>query len=113
MLRRLSILLLVLAFVAGTTGSLTSANVALAVPMPCHDGMASDTAPMSNSRTPCKDMMPGCADAMGCVVLAALPAALTAASVPVVWAVIDYPVLASMLDGRSVEPELFPPIPSA
>jgi hypothetical protein len=113
MLRRLSILLLVLAFVAGTTGSLTSANVALAVPMPCHDGMASDTAPMSDSSMPCKGMMPACADAMGCIVLAALPAAPTAASVAVVWAAIDYPVLASMLDGRSVEPELFPPIPSA
>jgi hypothetical protein len=113
MLRRLSILLLALAFIAGATGPSTFANVAVAVPMPCHDGMASDAAPMSDSGTPCKGMMPACADAMGCVVLAALPAAPTAASVPVVWAVIDYPVLAAMLDGRAVEPELFPPIPSA
>jgi hypothetical protein len=113
MLRRLSILLLALAFVVGTMGPLTFANVAAAVPMPCHDGMASDLAPMSDSGTPCKGMMPGCADAMGCIVLAALPPAPTAASVPVVWAVVDYPVLSSMLDGRSVEPELFPPILSA
>jgi hypothetical protein len=113
MFRRLLIVLLALAFFAGATGPLTSANVAAGLPMPCHDGMASDTAPMSDSSMPCKGMMPACADAMGCVVLAALPAAQTAASVPVVWALIDYPVLAAMLDGRSVKPELFPPIPSA
>jgi hypothetical protein len=68
---------------------------------------------MSDSGTPCKGMMPGCADAMGCVVLAALPAAPTSPPIPVDWASIDYPVLAPMLDGHSVEPELFPPILSA
>jgi hypothetical protein len=113
MLRRLSILLLALAFIAGTMGPLTFASVAAAVPMPCHDGMASGLAPMSDSGTPCKGMMPGCADAMGCVVLAALPAAPTSPPIPVDWASIDYPVLAPMLDGHSVEPELFPPILSA
>jgi hypothetical protein len=110
MLRRFSMLLLALAFVAATTGPLTSANVAAGMSVPCHDGMASDMAPISDSGTPCKGMMPTCADAMGCIIFAALPAAPTSTAVAVVWAAIDYPALASMLDGRSVEPELFPPI---
>jgi hypothetical protein len=113
MLRRISIVLLAVAYVAGTTGPLAAANVAAAMPMPCHEGMASGTAPMSDSGTPCGDRMPTCADAMCCVLLAALPAAASSPAVPVAWAAIDYPVLAAMRDGRSIEPELFPPILSA
>ncbi|HEV2548414.1 MAG TPA: hypothetical protein VGU20_13825 [Stellaceae bacterium] len=113
MLKRLSNVLLVLALVAGTTGALTSANVAAGMPMPCNDGTASDMAPISDPATPCKGMMPTCADATGCIIVAALPAAPTSGSVPVVWAAFDYPSLAAMLDGRSIEPELFPPILSA
>jgi hypothetical protein len=107
-IRRVVVLLLTLAFLAGlATQSVAFGSMATAVRsaanMPGHS---------AKPEKPCEDSAP-CADHPGCVVLAALPATPGAAPVPVNWAFIEYRELASALTGHFVEPELSPPILTA
>jgi hypothetical protein len=94
-IRRVVVLLLTLAFLAGlATQSVAFGSMATAVRSAAN--------------------MPGhSANHPGCVVLAALPATPGAAPVPVNWAFIEYRELASALTGHFVEPELSPPILTA
>jgi hypothetical protein len=55
--------------------------------------------------------MTACADCAGCIA-AALPVP-AASFLPLAYGVVAFAALVTMLRGRSVEPELFPPIVSA
>jgi hypothetical protein len=116
MLKRVSIILLAIAFVIGATVQLMPRAVAM------HDaaGMSDDMSmtmsaaeQSSDGDMPCKGMTPACVDTMGCAVVLALPAPSASAPTPILWGVISYSTLVIMLDGLAVEPELFPPIPTA
>jgi hypothetical protein len=112
LVKRLSLLLLALLFVAGTTGMLISGSATSAMPTPCHEATW-DIIPPSNAEMPCKGITPACVEVMGCAVLAALLPTPLSPPMPIKWAVVAYHLHSFVLDGRSVEPELFPPILSA
>jgi len=59
---------------------------------------------------PCKGMTPACIDGMGCVTLIGLPTIPLAAATPFEWDVVSYTIFDVALAGRTVPPELFPPI---
>ena len=118
-LRRFIVLLSVLAFVSGMTTqaipsaealALTKANgVAKAVPecprmaMEYHDqGVPKPL--------PCKGIMPDCVKQMGCLGSPSLPERSDALYVPVLYRIVAYWMPSSLLSGREVEPDLFPPI---
>jgi len=114
MLKRLSIVLLAIAFVLGTTAQVVPRAFASSMAETHHAGMSRHGAmPMSGMGAPCKGMTPACIDEMGCVIVIALPASPAAVLVPVLWAAVVYLHPAATFDGRVVEPELFPPILSA
>jgi hypothetical protein len=62
---------------------------------------------------PCERTTPVCAEHVGCVIAVSLAASATAAGVPVERCAVSYNTPESHLAGRSVEPELFPPIGAA
>jgi hypothetical protein len=81
--------------------------------MPSDTSMAMDGMDMSDCdhpAAPCKGMTPGCIDRMGCATIAALPATPLPASAPLHWDVLSYGVVDVAMDGRTIRPELFPPI---
>ena len=109
--KRLSIAVLALAFVVGLTTQtiLPARAVPMPVPMraagmPAH----SDERPVA----PCKPATPICVDHVGCVTVMAVPAP-TAMGVSIRWHTVSYDPALSHLRGRSVEPELSPPILAA
>jgi hypothetical protein len=62
---------------------------------------------------PCKGMIPVCADSLGCAVVVDLPAPPSAEFVAVNWVQVVWAAAGTTLAGRTVPPELFPPILSA
>jgi len=111
MLKRLAVAVLTLAFLMGLTAqSVTRASKA----MVAQGGtLATGNMPdQSAPEKPCKDFAP-CADHVGCVVLAALPAIPGSPPVPVDWASVEYRELALSPTGHSIKPELSPPILAA
>ena len=59
---------------------------------------------------PCKGMTPACIDNMGCATIIGLPTAPLSAATPFEWGVLSYAVFDVALAGRTIRPELFPPI---
>jgi hypothetical protein len=59
---------------------------------------------------PCKGMMPGCADMLGCAVTAGLPAHVTATADKLIWTSVAYRTVADRHEGVSIKPYLDPPI---
>jgi hypothetical protein len=59
---------------------------------------------------PCKGMMPGCADMLGCAVTAGLPAHVTATAHKLIWTSVAYRAVVSWHEGVSIKPYLDPPI---
>ena len=59
---------------------------------------------------PCKGMMPGCADMLGCAVTAGLPAHVTATAHQLIWTSVAYRTVADRHEGVSIKPYLDPPI---
>jgi len=60
---------------------------------------------------PCPDRSPYCVDNFGCLSVPALPIAPTALAAPYQWAItIAYDFGSAPLLGRSIKPELSPPI---
>jgi hypothetical protein len=59
---------------------------------------------------PCKGMMPGCADMLGCAVTAGLPAHVTGAAHMLIWSSVAYQAVVSWHEGLSIKPYLGPPI---
>ncbi len=112
MLKRLAVAVLTLALLTGlTTQSVTRESMAMVAKggtlatgdMPDH---------FADPDKPCKDLAP-CADHVGCVVLAALPAIPGSLPFPVDWASVEYRELALSPTGHSIETELSPPILAA
>jgi hypothetical protein len=111
-IKRLAVAVLTLAFLMGLTAlSVTHASMAMVSQggtlatggMPDHS---------ADPDKPCKNFAP-CADHVGCVVLAALPAIPGSLPFPVDWASVEYRELALSPTGHSIEPELSPPILAA
>jgi len=81
--------------------------------MPSDTSMSMDGMDMSNcdhSRAPCKGMTPACIDSMGCATIVALPTAPLLTSAPLHWDVLSYGFVDARMNGRTIRPELFPPI---
>lgn len=112
-LGRFVLALLLLTFVGGPWLS----AAAEAAPKPCTMMMSGDNAsgvgPMKMGDTdkpmPCHDSTPACMKRICCLVSTTLPAAPPSVALPVPSGV-HYPLAASLDGGRSVKPELFPPI---
>jgi hypothetical protein len=59
---------------------------------------------------PCEGAPLACPDRVCCATALALPGALVGARLAVQWSAIIFPMATSLLDGLTLEPELFPPI---
>jgi hypothetical protein len=84
-----------------------------ATAMPSDTSMSMDGMDMSNCDhpgAPCKGMTPACIDSMGCATIAALPATPLLTSAPLHWDVLSYSFVDVAMNGRTIRPELFPPI---
>lgn len=116
MLKRLLIAVLAFALVAGITAQLMPHDAMIAeakAAMPC-EAMDMSAASVNSSTMPddmpCKGMIPVCNDSIGCAVVVDLPAPVRAAPVAVHWTVVVWSAAPSTLAGRTLEPELTPPI---
>lgn len=118
-LRRVVVLLSVLAFASGMTTQaipstaalgLTEANAVAKAELEC-PRMAMEH---HNERVPiplpCKGIMLDCVKLMGCLGIPALPDRSAAVGVPVAYSIVAYWAPCPTLSGRDVEPDLFPPI---
>src|SRR5438876_10541934 len=118
-LRRLVVVLSVLAFVSGMTiqelpsaeamGLRTRVSSAKADPECARMAMEHHGEGMPVP-APCKGMMLDCVKQMGCLGTPALPDRSTAVSVPVAYTSVAYWPLSPVLSGRGIEPDLLPPI---
>ena len=120
-LRRLLVLLSVLAFVSGMTIQaipsvaalgLTTAQVSAKADPECSRMAMEHHGEGIPVPLPCKGIMLDCVKQMGCLGTPALPNRSTAISVPVAYSVVAYWLPSPMLSGRDVEPDLYPPIAS-
>jgi hypothetical protein len=59
---------------------------------------------------PCTGMTPACIDSMGCVTVIGLPTIPLSAATPFDWGVPSYTAFDVALAGRTIRPEIFPPI---
>jgi hypothetical protein len=115
MLKRLSIILLAFALVASVTMQLmphawaAPAEAGAAVPCEMMD-MQADHGAAGAPEMPCKGKIPVCDDSIGCAVFVDLPVPARAAPVEVHWTSVVWTASQSTLFGRTVEPELTPPI---
>jgi hypothetical protein len=119
LLRRLIVVLSVLAFVSGM--SIQAIPSAAALGLSTAEGSAKadpECARMAiehhSPRTPiplqCKGIMLDCVKQMGCLGTPALPDRADAVSVPVMYSMVAYWSPGPVLSGRDIEPDLFPPI---
>jgi hypothetical protein len=104
MKKSLGVLLLVFAIMFGLAA--TAARAAQSA-LAGHEFVALDSDSSSGPRMPAQGMT-ACADCAGCIA-AALPVP-AASFLPLAYGVVAFAALVTMLRGRSVEPELFPPI---
>lgn len=106
-LRRLSMALLLGAFLSGT--SVEAVMAAMPMDQPCDMAMdmggSGDGAPCSQ-----RDAMPACAPFVGCAIFVGLPAPDRTAFTLFRWSSAWYGRDLTGLVGRSIEPDLFPPI---
>jgi hypothetical protein len=116
LLHRLIVAVTILAFVGGMTLQLMppkavfAAATTTATERDCqHMAVPSPQADSSHTM-PCKGMDPECIKQMGCLGTPSLPLQLTADFVPFVYDAVAYWMLAESSDGRSIKPELLPPI---
>ena len=109
MLKRVATYLLSLAVVL----TMTLQVVRPASGMPSDPAMSMAGMDMSNCdhpAVPCKGMTPACIDSMGCVTIIGLPTIPLTAATPFEWGVLSYTAFGVALIGRTIRPELFPPI---
>jgi hypothetical protein len=114
MLRRVALIFLALALVAGGRLSVS----AQAVPQPCAMAMAvgGDDGVMPAAQpdkpvVPCENDTPACAK-QGCFLPGVILPAPTPSTTPALFGLVRYPPVTSRHHGRVIEPELFPPIPA-
>ena len=119
-LKRFLVLTLAAAFFVGATVQLLPSGTALADAGVHSDKIAGCDRPAAIPLKPMADRdgpvmppakpMPNCIDHVGCLTVPALSTAPTALPMPFRWASVAYISGAASLVGRSVEPELSPPI---
>jgi hypothetical protein len=108
-LRRILVFFVIAALVIGATAQLVPLRAALADTNQQAGMMADCDQPMPQ---PVKHM-PGCMDQTGCLCVPTLPAAPASAATLLQWTSIRYVARAVALSGRSLKPELLPPILAA
>ncbi|SRR6266576_6849325 len=115
-LHRLLVVLTLLAFVGGMTLQLMPPKVAFAAsPMPAAGDCSHMTMPPddggSGQKAPCQGSdLPECIKQMGCLGTPSLPLRFSASFVPFAYGKVSYWAPAILGDGRSIEPDLLPPI---
>ena len=118
-LRRLVVVLSVLAFVTGMTIQAIPSAEALGLSTAEGSAKADPECPRMAMEhhsegmpvpLPCKGIMLDCVKQMGCLGTPALPDRADAISVPVAYSIVAYWSPGPVLSGRDVEPDLFPPI---
>jgi hypothetical protein len=114
MLRRIALILLALALVAGGRLSVS----AQATPQPCAMAMpvggedaGTPAARSDKPVAPCENDTPACAK-QGCFLPGVILPAPALSTTPALFGLVRYPPVTSRHDGRVIEPELFPPIPA-
>jgi hypothetical protein len=105
-LRRILVLSVIGALVISATAQLVPLHAAMADTSQQASMMPGCDQPMPQ---PAKHM-PGCMDQTGCLCVPTLPAAPAAAATLLQWISIRYASGAIALSGRSLKPELLPPI---
>jgi hypothetical protein len=108
-LQRLVLLLTIPAFLGGMTLQLMPAKAA-SLATSADDCARMTMAPDVGGRTPCKGMDPECVKQMGCLGTPSLPVRIAADFVSFAYGKIAYSTQAAWRDGRSIKPDLFPPI---
>lgn len=120
-LRRLVVVLSVLAFVTGMTIQAIPSAEALGLSTAEGSAKADPECPRMAMEhhsegmpvpLPCKGIMLDCVKQMGCLGTPALPDRADAISVPVAYSIVAYWSPGPVLSGQDVEPDLFPPIAS-
>lgn len=93
-------------------GLMSAAPTADAAPMDGMAGMSSamDMGDAGNGPTPCKSSLPNCFSSIGCIFMVALPPAHIPTGSPIPWSAVVYASLDALLAGKSLEPDLGPPI---
>ena len=114
-LHRLVVSLTLLAFIGAMTLQLIPPTLAVAAgTMPAAADCSQMAMPADNGgsdhKAPCNGMDPECIKQMGCAGTPSLPLRLGADFVPVAYSKVVYSTLTVFRDGRSIEPDLFPPI---
>jgi hypothetical protein len=104
-LRRFLTLCLVATFFVGATVQILPWNAAMA-----HPGHSDDMAGCAEHQAPPVKHMPNCIDHYGCLTVQALPTSPAMLAIPFQWISVAYAVGATPMLGRSIEPELTPPI---
>ena len=119
LLRRLVVVLSVLAFVSGMTVQAMPSAEALGLNAADASAKVDPTClRMAMDRhgegmpvpLPCKGVILDCVKQMGCIGTPALPDRSDAVSVPVLHGIVAYWLPCPVLSGRDVEPDLSPPI---
>jgi hypothetical protein len=119
LLRRLIVVLSVLAFVSGMSIQAIPSAQALGLSTAEGSAKADPECPRMAMEhhsqgmpipLPCKGIMLDCVKQMGCLGTPALPDRADAVSVPVAYSMAAYWSPGPVLSGRDVEPDLFPPI---
>jgi hypothetical protein len=117
--RRLTVLLSVLAFVSGMTVQAIPSVQPLGLSMAERSVKSDPECPRMAMEhhgdsmpvpLPCKGIMLDCVKQMGCLGTPALPDRSAAVSVPVAYSFVAYWAPRPALSGQDVEPDLFPPI---
>lgn len=114
-LRSIVLALLLLTFVGGSWVSAAAQTAPQPCPMAMKMAMKADSQAASSKATapdkpmPCQDSAPGCAKRICCLIGATLliPSPTFA---PLSFGIVQYVAMDASQGGRSIEPELFPPI---
>jgi hypothetical protein len=80
------------------------------VVMSATDQQLSSAQPPASTPAPCKGMMPGCADMLGCGIDASLPVQVPTAAHRLIWTSLSYQANADWHEGLSEPPYVGPPI---
>jgi len=113
MLKRVVILVMTVLVSAGISAQMMTHAMAVAPAMliatPC-DMAGMDHGVTPSQDMPCKGDIPVCIGSLGCAAAVDIPASASADFVAVDWGQIIWTANALTLAGRTIPPELFPPI---
>jgi hypothetical protein len=115
LLHRLIVAVSIVAFVGGMTLQLLPPKAALAAAAPApvagdceHMAMPHDAG--TSHTKPCKGIDSECIKQMGCLGTPSLPVRLGTGFVPFAYGKVAYWAPAILRDGRSIKPDIYPPI---